>query len=132
MELVKLKKALVGEWRILQGNNDVGSKRSAYKNIVNLSNELRDKDKGFFLDERALEKYKEFRPDDLPELNKKVKWAKHDESGELGDLENDYNLFVETAVEIVSKRIPDTDTDTDKFGTIVNATIANLIAMGKH
>jgi len=135
MELVKLKKALVEEWRLLQSDNDVGTKKSAYKNIVNLSNELREQDKGFSLDERALEKYKEFRPDDLPELNKKVKWAKYDTDrplGSKGELENEYNYFVQTAVRIVSKRIPDTDTDTDKFGTIVNATIANLIAMSKH
>lgn len=130
---MNLKKDLVKAWRSLE-NKELGKndKTDAYSNIIHLSNKLRESDKEFFLDEKALEKYKEFATDYTPQLNKKVKWAKHDKNGKLGDLENDYNLFVETAVKIVSKRIPDTDTDTDKFGTIVNATIANLIAMSKH
>lgn len=131
MTIVDMKKDMTKAWRILEGDFSKKQKEDAYNSIIILTNTIRETDKEFTLNDKALEKYKEFKPKDAPRLDRKVKWAKYDKNGKLGDLENDYNLFVETAVKIVSKRIPDTDTDTDKFGTIVNATIANLIAMSK-
>lgn len=136
MTIVDMKKDMTKAWRILEGDFSKKQKEDAYNSIIILTNTIRETDKEFTLNDKALEKYKEFKPKDTPQLDRKVKWAKYDSSdrslGERGDLENEYNYFIQTAVRIVSKRLPDVDTDSDKFGTIVNATVANLIAMGKH
>jgi len=134
--IVRVKNALVQQWRILASDTNVHDKEIAYKNIIDYTNEIREHDKEFTLNEKALENYKEFKPKDAPQLDRKVKWAKYDESnrglGETGDLEDQYNYYVHIAVRIVSKRHPDLDTDTDKFGTIVNATVHNLILLHKQ
>lgn len=135
-----LRKKIVFSWRNLADNTLTKTGRQqAYEEVVNLSNEISKLDKSFSLDEKALEKYKQFAPAGInkEELNLKVNWAEYIQDQKLvskdtNDLENEYNYFVATAVRIVSKRLPQESTQTDKFGTIVNATIANLIAMSRR
>lgn len=127
-EVTALKKKLVESWRNLQDTSKSKNERTgAYENVVVISNEIRKVDKSFSLDEKALEKYSEFKPKNAPQLDKKVKWT---DKNPLENLEKTYDLYVATAKHIVSKRLPNEDTDTDKFGTIVNATTANLIQIG--
>lgn len=121
---LELKKKLTEELRLLEGDNDQGTKKSAYANIVKLVNEITLKDKNFSFNEKVLEKYSAFRPDDVPAMLKKVKW----ETGKVNEsLINSYSSYVATARHIVDNRFPNEDSDGNVYGQIVNATTANLI-----
>lgn len=129
-DITELKKQLVSYWRDLQDESKSDDFRTtSYRGVVSTTNKIRELDKTFALDEKALEKYIKFRPTDVEKLDKKVKWT---DEGSYLNLITKYNSYVSTAVEIVKSRHPELDTDTDKFGTIVNATVANLIALGKN
>ena len=124
-EVTTLKKNLLTEMRLLKGDNDVGVKKFAYINIVSLVNQIKKLDDNFTFDDTELNKYSAFRPDNMPESMKKVKWIS--EETPYNDLETRYKYYIKTAMSIVQKRFPAIDTDSDKFGLIVNATTANLI-----
>lgn len=124
-EILELKKQLTSFWRDLQDGTKTSEVRmNAYSGVISTTNKLRELDKNFALDEKALEKFIEFKPDNVEQLDKKVKWVKMATGTKL---EDDYNQYVGIALSIVTKRHPELDTDNDKFGTIVNATTANLI-----
>lgn len=128
-EVVLLKKEIVQAWRNLKNDNlNTKDRREAYKNVVHLTSEIRKHDKDFSANALILGKYIEFKHDTKEELERKVKWT---ESKVITGLQKEYNYFIATALTIVSERHPDLDTDTDKFGTIINATVANLISLFK-
>ncbi len=127
-ELASLKASVVNSWRILKDDSQPKATRElAYREVVGLNTEIRKLDKNFSVNEIILGKYIEFKGD-TPSPERKVKWA---EAKVNTVIQKEYNHFVATAVSIVSERHPDLDKDTDKFGTIVNATVANLISLSK-
>ena len=128
-EVTELKKNLIEEMRLLKGGNDASVKKHAYANIVSTVNKLQKLDSKFEFNSKVLEPFSAFRPDSIPKIMKKVKWPIHDTNVDIGNTKGEYNNKVALAVKIVSERHPELDTDSDKFGTIVNATVANLIAM---
>ncbi len=127
-DLITLKKDIINAWRDLKNDNLTDEKRvKAYNEVVFLTGEIRKQDKNFSANEIILGKYKQFKGD-TPDVERKVRWVK---ATVMTSLKKEYNYYVATALEIVSERHPDLDSDTDKFGTIVNATVANLIALAK-
>lgn len=126
--MTSLKEELTQELRLLQGQNDAGTKRSAYKRIIEIVNELTKSDKSFTFDSKVLEKYSQFAPNDVPKQMKQVQWV---EVKTLPNVKESYNRYVATAVEICKERHPNLDSDNDKFGQIVYAITTNLIAIDK-
>jgi hypothetical protein len=126
-DIIQTKKELAEEWENIQNANvSVENRKIAYQRIVELTNKIRETDKTFTLNEKALEKFAEFKPTNVPRLDTNTKWVEPKSGTQLEKL---YNEYVAIALSIVQQRCPTLSADSDKFGTIVNATISNLIAL---
>lgn len=126
-DIIQTKKLLAEAWDILQDEKRTNNERRiSYQDIIVLTNKIKETDKTFSLNETALKKYNAFSSKDNPTLNTNIKWV---EILPGTPLEKRYNRYVGIALSIVTARCPNMPTDTDKFGTIVNATVSNLIAL---
>ena len=126
----ELKTKLIQVWRDLKNKDLLDDHRSAaYADIVNLSEEITKLDNTFEMDTKMLEQYKPFKS---AEVKPRVQWPEYKDDSEFKRLENQFYRLTTLAVKISHKRLPRMPQDSDKFGQIVNATTAHLIALSKH
>ena len=118
-----MKEKLANAYRILNTSSaDEIDKKNAYAEVIKLGKEIQTYEKDFSLDLEALKKFDKYATE---KVVPKVVWKSDEET--LGTLEQTYYNYVKLALNIVRKRLPHESDQSDKFGTIVNATIANLI-----
>ncbi len=128
MSIVQLKKDLVKAMRDLKDSNLYASARKdAYNNIISISGAISKLDDKFELDTTILENFKKYKPVDAKNISPKVVWYEYDGNGQFKDLEEFFGKLTALSVKIVHNRLPQEKIDSDKFGTIVNATLGHLI-----
>lgn len=126
----ELKTKLIQAWRDLKNKDIPDDHRSAaYADIVNLSEEITKLDNTFEMDTKLLLTYKEFKS---AEVKPRVTWPIYEDDSQFKGLETYFDKLIALAVKIAHKRLPRIPQDSDKFGTIVNATMAHLIALEKN
>jgi len=126
----ELKTKLIQAWRDLKSTefrDDV--RKDAYADIVNISEEITKLDNTFEMDTKLLLTYDTFKS---AEVKPRVQWPEYKDDTHYRDLENHFDKLTALAVKIAHKRLPRIPQDSDKFGTIVNATITHLIALEKN
>lgn len=125
MSIIDAKQDITINLRTLRNKKESKEFRQiAYANIVRLIPIIEKGDKDFKFNYSVLDEYKEFKTDKVPVLKPKVNWPTCDIDPQLV---TKYNTYVATAYNIVTNRLPKLDPQTDNFGIINNATIANLI-----
>jgi len=125
--IADLKSSLVKAWRDLKNEKlDADIRKAAYADIITISEQVSKLDSNFGMSTEMLEKYKTFAS---KQVVPRVIWPKHDTNSQFEELETQFDKIIALAVKIVHKRLPREPQDSDKFGTIVNATTSHLIRL---
>ena len=125
----ELKTKLIKALRDLKSDKlSTESRKNAYAEVVDTSDKLSELDSSFKMDQKVLEKYKEFKS---KEIVPRVVWPEYDVSEQFKELEEHFDHLTALALKIVQKRLPREPQDSEKFGMIVSATTGHLVALAK-
>ena len=123
----ELKTKLIKALRDLKNNTlDDNSRKAAYADVVNISEQIEKFDNTFKMDTRMLKNYKPFKS---AKVKPRVVWPELDSNDQFNGLEKCFDKLTSLAVKKVTERLPREPQDSQLFGMCVNATTGHLIQL---